>query len=73
MKKPDPSGESVQAVKVLAGKLAFTARELGVALGVCPRTLRRLEQRGLLRSSKVLRKKLYLAADVQRFLEECRP
>ena len=67
-----PRDDDPKQVSPQPGKLAYTAKELSAALSVCPRTLRRLEIRGLLRPSKVLRKKLYFIADVQKFLEEAR-
>lgn len=52
-----------------AGKLAYTTKELAALLGVSTRSLRRLEQRGLLKPSRALRKKLYSAAAVAAFFE----
>jgi len=67
-----PRDDDPKQVSPQPGKLAYTSKELSIALGICRRTLRRLELRGLLRPSKVLRKKLYFIADVQKFLEEAR-
>ncbi len=51
-------------------RLALTAKEAARALGVSTRTLSRLGERGLLRSSKALRTKLYAVTEINRFLEE---
>jgi len=65
---------SASAKLILPGlsslKLAYTSRELCESLGVCRRTLSRLEDRGILRSSKALRTKLYPRTEVERFLRE---
>jgi hypothetical protein len=37
--------------------------------GVCPRTLARMEARGLIRSVKLLRHKLYARADIEALVE----
>ena len=51
-------------------KLAYTATETCQLLGISPRSLRRLEARHAIRSSKALRKKLFPATEIVRFLEE---
>jgi DNA-directed RNA polymerase specialized sigma24 family protein len=51
-------------------KLAYNTAEAAKALGVSIRSLKRLEQRGLLRASNALRRKLYSHQELNRFLEE---
>ena len=51
-------------------KLAYNTKELCAVLGISSRSLIRLEQRGLIRSSKVLRTKLYPHTEVERFLQD---
>ena len=51
-------------------KLAYTSSEAAKALGLSIRSLKRLEQRGLLRASCALRRKLYSHQELNRFLEE---
>ena len=51
-------------------KLAYTTAEAAKALGLSIRSLKRLEQRGLLRPSCALRRKLYSHHELNRFLEE---
>jgi hypothetical protein len=51
-------------------KLAYNTAEAAKALGVSIRSLKRLEQRGLLRPSAALRRKLYSHQELNRFLEE---
>ncbi len=51
-------------------KLAYNTAEAAKALGVSIRSLKRLEQRGLLRASCALRRKLYSHQELNRFLEE---
>ena len=57
-RKPDP------------GKLAYTTKEVCQVLGISPRSIKRLEQRGLIRSSNALRTKLYPRMEVERFLQD---
>ncbi len=49
-------------------RLAYSGGELASLLGVSVRSLQRLEDRGLIRSSKALRKKIYSHHEVMRFL-----
>ena len=50
-------------------RLAFTIEETCDLLGgISPRSLSRLEERGFLRSSKALRRKLYPLSELERFL-----
>jgi hypothetical protein len=51
-------------------KLAFTRSEAAQALGVCPITIDRLAQRGLLRPSRATRRPLYPVWEIERFLRE---
>ena len=51
-----------------AEKLAYNTAELCSALGLCPTTIWRLNQRGLLRPIPGLRHKIYAKTEVQRFL-----
>lgn len=68
MPTPDnPPNAKDQVVKRLAYNTEQTCFMLG---GVCPRTLKRLEQRGLIRSSKALGIRLYPASELERFLRE---
>ena len=53
-----------------ARKLSLTAGETCEAIGISKRTLRRLELRGLLRSSRALRTKRFPMSEIVRFLEE---
>lgn len=49
--------------------LAYTVDEAAAALHVCPKTIRRLLARGILTSSKVLRKKLIPRSQIEGFLK----
>lgn len=49
-------------------KLAYTVQQLSEELGLSPVTIYRLEQRGLIRSSRAVRRKIYAHTEVQRFL-----
>jgi DNA-binding transcriptional MerR regulator len=49
-------------------RLAYSRSELAYLLGISTRSLQRLEDRGLIRSSKALRKKIYSHREVMRFL-----
>lgn len=51
-------------------RLAYTTIELSQLLSISVRSLMRLEDRGLLKPCRALRKKLYSAAAVAAFLEE---
>lgn len=51
-------------------RLAYTTTELSQLLNISIRSLMRLEDRGLLKPCRALRKKLYSAAAVAAFLEE---
>jgi hypothetical protein len=51
-------------------RLAYSRSELAFLLGVSTKSLQRLEDRGLIRSSKALRKKLYSHGEVIRFLDQ---
>ncbi len=51
-------------------RLAYTRIELASLMGISTKILQRLENRGLIRSSKALRKKLYSHREVIRFLEQ---
>jgi hypothetical protein len=53
-----------------SSKLGFTRTELSEALGVSVRSVARAEKRGLIRSLKTWRVKLYPATEVERFLRE---
>jgi hypothetical protein len=52
------------------GKLAYDTNETAHVLGVDPRSVRRLKDRGLLRPSMALRKPLFSIDEIRRFLEE---
>jgi excisionase family DNA binding protein len=49
--------------------LAYTVEEAAAALHVCPKTIRRLLDRGLLTASKALRKKLIPRSQIEGFLK----
>jgi hypothetical protein len=51
-------------------KLAFDRRAAALMLGISPASLDRLVQRGLLRPSRALRKPLFAASELERFLRE---
>jgi excisionase family DNA binding protein len=51
-------------------RLAFGVRETAEILGVSEKTIRRLIQRKLLRSSVALRHKLIPKKEIERFLDE---
>lgn len=51
-------------------RLAFTFHEAAELLGVSYHSVLRLNKRGLLRSSNVLRKKLISAKELERFLAD---
>jgi len=59
-----------KSLKQNNSKLAYTAKEASESLGISIKTLSRLEQRGLLRRSLALRKKLYPRTEIERFLNE---
>jgi DNA-binding transcriptional MerR regulator len=50
-------------------RLAYSRSELASLLGVSTRSIQRLENRGLIRSSKALRKKIYSHREAMRFLD----
>lgn len=50
--------------------MAYTAKEVCESLGISAKTLSRLEQRGLIRHSVAIRKKLYPRTEIERFLAE---
>lgn len=52
------------------GRLAYSLREAALALGISESSVRRLLQRGLIRSSGALRHKLIPAFELERFLRE---
>jgi len=52
--------------------LLYDTKETCRMLKVCPRTLARLEQRGLIRSIRVLRHKRFALDDIKAFVEEQR-
>jgi hypothetical protein len=58
------------AQKQNGGKPGYTRRQLAEELGVSTRSIARAEQRGLIRSLKTWRTKLYPHSEVQRFLHE---
>ena len=67
---PEKNRHKLAALRRAAsGKLAYSRKELAALLGISTRSLRRLEQRGLLMPSRALRKKLYSAKAVDAFLE----
>jgi DNA-binding transcriptional MerR regulator len=51
-------------------KLALTRVEAADALNISPATIDRLVKRGLLRSSKALRRPLFSIAEIERFLRD---
>ncbi len=51
-------------------RLAYTRVEAAKAIGVCPNTVDRLTQRGLLRPSRATRRPLYSIPEIERFLRE---
>lgn len=53
-------------------KLAYTSKEARELLSISDKTLRRLQERGLIRPSKALRTKLFSLRELERFLEETR-
>lgn len=59
-----------RASEVFALRLAFSIRETAEILGVSEKTVRRLIQRKLLRSSLALRHKLIPKKEIERFLDE---
>jgi hypothetical protein len=65
---PAVISNSLQSVACPNTRLAYSRRELALLLGVSTKSLQRLEDRGLIRSSKALRKKLYSHSEVMRFL-----
>jgi DNA-binding transcriptional MerR regulator len=50
-------------------RLAYSRSELASLLGISTRSVQRLEDRGLLKSSKALRRKIYSHQEVMRFLD----
>ena len=62
------SNESAKASPALF-KTASACHALG---GIHPRTLARLEKRGLIRSVKLLRHKLYAREDIEALVQELR-
>lgn len=53
-----------------AARLAFTLKETAMMLGVSPISLYRLVERGLIRPSVALRRKIFSKAEIERFLRE---
>jgi hypothetical protein len=51
-------------------QFAYSRRGAAAALGISPASLDRLVQRGLLRPSRALRKPLFSASELERFLQE---
>lgn len=51
-------------------KLAYTREEAAAQLGVCPMTVTRLTNRGLLKPSRATRRPIYAHDELQRFLRE---
>lgn len=70
--KPNLNYSSPLLTKTSDGfeRLAFSINETASILGVAPKTVRRLIQRGLLRSSNSLRHKLIPKQEIQRFLAQ---
>ncbi|WP_425504454.1 helix-turn-helix domain-containing protein [Ruficoccus amylovorans] len=54
----------------LQGRLALTRDETAQALGICPKSVDRLRQRGLLRASYALGRPRFAVREIQRFLDE---
>jgi DNA-binding transcriptional MerR regulator len=52
--------------------LLIKAEEVCRLLGISDRTLARLEQRGLIKSIRIIRHKLYAMADVESLVEQMR-
>ena len=59
-----------KSIKQNDGRLAYSAKEVCQSLGISAKTLSRLEQRGLIRHSAAVRKKLYPRREIERFLAE---
>src|SRR5437667_7856697 len=59
--------------KVFSCRLAFSVKEVALILGVSEKTVRRLVQRGLLRSSRALRHLRITRAEIEKFLERTTP
>jgi excisionase family DNA binding protein len=53
-------------------KRCFTATEICAVLGISRKTLQRIERRGLIKSLKVIRTKLFPLEELNRFLKEAR-
>ena len=53
-----------------AEKIAYTAQEAALALGISVRSLKRLEERGLIKSCKALRRRIFARRELERFLED---
>jgi len=70
MKSKDNKTKPPSSAPATANKLAHSCKEVAALLGVSTRSLRRLEQRGLLKPCRALRKKLYAASAVTDFLKE---
>jgi DNA-binding XRE family transcriptional regulator len=58
-----------QSTRSTKARLAYSRNELAALLGISARSLKRLEDRGLIKSSKALRTKLYPHHEVMRFLD----
>ena len=54
-------------------RLAYSVGEVAQMLGVCPKTVRRLIDRGLIRASRKLRHLMIPRTEVERFLRETLP
>ena len=65
----DNSGNA-SAQKRNGAKLGYTRRELAEALGVSVKSIVRAEERGLIRSLKAWRTKIYPRSEIERFLKE---
>jgi excisionase family DNA binding protein len=70
---PMPVSQPIRSVPAIAPAkpipLAYTVEEAAAALHVCPKTIRRLLNRGILTASKALRKKLIPRSQIEGFLK----
>ncbi len=68
---PPPKGRHNSAISLGGDQIAYTAQEAALALGgISVRSLKRMEERGLIKSCKALRRHLFSRRELERFMEE---
>lgn len=68
--EPTPPPLDLPAPVKIPEKLSYNLKELSMVLGISKVSIYRLEARGLLKSLRYLRTKIYTRKEVERFLNE---